>query len=99
MHCANAAGGGEMNAMHAMRAVSARMARFLVGLIRIYQLTLSPLFGNACRFEPSCSRYAMRCLELHGAGRGTLLSILRLCKCHPFHRGGYDPPPLPSRPV
>src|SRR5262249_22530938 len=65
-------------------------------------LTLSRLlvavFGPACRFEPSCSRYAVACLEGHGALRGTLLSVRRLCKCHPFHPGGYDPPP-PPRPT
>jgi hypothetical protein len=72
------------------------LARFLIALIRVYQRTLSPLLGNVCRFEPSCSRYAAECLRLHGAARGSLLSFLRLCKCHPFHPGGYDPPPLPK---
>src|SRR5690348_15877167 len=71
----------------------------LLALIRLYQLTLSRLllaaFGPVCRFEPSCSRYAVACLEGHGAVRGTLLSVRRLCKCHPFHPGGYDPPPPP----
>ncbi|MEO6417974.1 MAG: membrane protein insertion efficiency factor YidD [Polyangiaceae bacterium] len=69
------------------------MANLLIFLIRLYQRALSPLLGKVCRFEPSCSRYAVACLETHGAGRGSLLSILRLCKCHPFHEGGYDPPP------
>jgi len=71
------------------------IARLLIALIHLYRRTLSPLLGNVCRFEPSCSRYAEACLELHGAGRGTLLSIVRVCKCHPFHPGGFDPPPLP----
>ena len=71
------------------------IARLLIALIRVYQLTLSRLLGNVCRFEPSCSRYAVACLEGHGAARGTLLSVVRLCKCHPFHPGGYDPPPPP----
>jgi putative membrane protein insertion efficiency factor len=74
------------------------LARLLVAIIRLYQRTLSPLLGNVCRFEPSCSRYAVACLESHGAARGSLLSIVRLCKCHPFHPGGYDPPPLPPAP-
>jgi putative membrane protein insertion efficiency factor len=65
----------------------------LVLLIRIYQATLSRLIGPACRFEPSCSRYAIACLEHHGAFRGGLLSVARVCKCHPFHPGGFDPPP------
>jgi putative membrane protein insertion efficiency factor len=72
------------------------IAKLLVALIRVYQKTLSPLLGNVCRFEPSCSRYAVACLQMHGAARGSLLSFVRLCKCHPFHPGGYDPPPLPA---
>jgi uncharacterized protein len=73
-------------------------ARLLIVLVRLYQRLLSPIlnaFGPLCRFEPSCSRYAVACLEQHGALRGSLLSIVRLCKCHPFHAGGYDPPPEP----
>jgi putative membrane protein insertion efficiency factor len=69
------------------------VAKLLIFLIRIYQRTLSPLLGNVCRFEPSCSRYAVACLENHGALRGSLLSVVRLCKCHPFHPGGIDLPP------
>lgn len=72
------------------------IARLLVFLIRIYQRALSPLLGNVCRFEPSCSRYAVACIETHGALRGSLLSAVRLCKCHPFHPGGVDLPP-PAR--
>lgn len=72
------------------------VARFLILLIRAYQLTLSPLLGEVCRFHPSCSRYAVACLELHGALRGSWLTIRRLSRCHPFHPGGYDPPPLPA---
>jgi putative membrane protein insertion efficiency factor len=76
------------------------IAQLFVLLIRVYQRTLSPLLGNVCRFEPSCSRYAIACLEGHGALRGSLLSIGRLCKCHPFHPGGFDPPPRPiAKPV
>jgi putative membrane protein insertion efficiency factor len=70
------------------------LARLLIAAIKLYQHTLSRvLWGGACRFEPSCSRYAVACFEGHGALRGGLLSIVRLCKCHPFHPGGYDPPP------
>jgi uncharacterized protein len=68
-------------------------------LLRVYQLTLSrllvALFGPVCRFTPSCSAYAIECIRLHGAARGSLLSMKRLSKCHPFHPGGYDPPPPP----
>jgi len=69
------------------------IARLLILFIRAYQKTLSPLLGPVCRFEPSCSRYAVTCLERHGAAKGSLLSFLRLCKCHPFHPGGVDLPP------
>jgi len=69
------------------------LARVLIALIRLYQQIISPWLGRVCRFEPSCSRYAVACLEAHGAARGSLLSARRLCKCHPFHPGGYDPPP------
>ncbi|MBW2456808.1 MAG: membrane protein insertion efficiency factor YidD [Deltaproteobacteria bacterium] len=78
------------------------MARLLMLLIRFYQLTLSKLivavFGPVCRFTPSCSAYAFECLRHHGALRGSLLSVKRLSKCHPFHPGGYDPPP-PASPI
>ncbi|HHH11914.1 MAG TPA: membrane protein insertion efficiency factor YidD [Sorangium sp.] len=73
------------------------MARLMMLFIRLYQLTLSRLIratmGEVCRFTPSCSAYAHECLRLHGAWRGSLLSAKRLSKCHPFHPGGYDPPP------
>ena len=69
------------------------VARLLLALIRLYQLAISPLLGPSCRFVPSCSRYAMGCIEAHGALRGSLLSAVRVCKCHPFHPGGFDPPP------
>jgi uncharacterized protein len=69
------------------------IARLFVFIIRVYQRAISPFLGNVCRFEPSCSRYAVACLKGHGALRGGLLSIGRLCKCHPFHPGGFDPPP------
>jgi putative membrane protein insertion efficiency factor len=66
----------------------------LLLLIRVYQLTLSPLLGPCCRFEPSCSRYAAACIQHHGVLRGAWLALRRLLRCHPFHPGGYDPPPL-----
>jgi putative membrane protein insertion efficiency factor len=72
------------------------LTNLMIAFVRLYQRLLSPLLGNVCRFEPSCSRYAVACLENHGALRGGLLSVRRLCKCHPFHPGGFDPPP-PAR--
>jgi putative membrane protein insertion efficiency factor len=72
------------------------IARLLMLLIRVYQQTLSRLLGPVCRFEPSCSRYTHECLRLHGAAKGSYLGFRRIIRCHPFHRGGYDPPPLPG---
>lgn len=69
------------------------LARALIFVVRLYQWLLRPFLGGSCRFEPSCSRYAVACLETHGAARGSLLSVRRLCKCHPFHPGGVDLPP------
>ncbi|HSN84227.1 MAG TPA: membrane protein insertion efficiency factor YidD [Polyangiales bacterium] len=65
----------------------------LLFLIRLYQMTLSRLIGPSCRFEPSCSRYAATCIERFGALRGSWMGIKRIARCHPFHPGGYDPPP------
>ncbi|MCL2777594.1 MAG: membrane protein insertion efficiency factor YidD [Polyangiaceae bacterium] len=78
-----------------MNAMASLFTRILMSIVRLYQLVVSPLLGRSCRFEPSCSRYAMACLDTHGAVHGSLLSLKRLCKCHPFHPGGYDPPPGP----
>ncbi|HEY8076935.1 MAG TPA: membrane protein insertion efficiency factor YidD [Labilithrix sp.] len=69
------------------------IAKLFIALVRLYQLAISPWIGRVCRFEPSCSRYAIACLESRGALRGSLLSVKRLCKCHPFHPGGVDLPP------
>jgi uncharacterized protein len=68
----------------------------LLGLIASYKRWISPLLGPRCRFYPSCSTYAAACIEAHGSARGTLLSIIRVCKCHPLHPGGVDLPP-PAR--
>ncbi len=67
-----------------------------IGLVRLYQVTLSPLLGPRCRFMPSCSHYACACLRNHGLVRGSWLTLRRLSRCHPWHPGGYDPPPLPA---
>ena len=68
-------------------------ARAVLGLIGLYRLLLSPLLGPACRFEPSCSRYTAQCVERFGAARGLWLGARRIARCHPWHPGGYDPPP------
>lgn len=77
----------------ALRATTGLVARALLWLIRGYQLLLSPLLGRTCRFEPSCSHYTAACVERFGAARGAWLGVRRIARCHPFHPGGYDPPP------
>lgn len=62
-------------------------------LIRAYQVTLSPLLGNRCRYHPTCSAYASEAIAKYGFLRGTALGVRRLLRCHPFHEGGIDPVP------
>lgn len=67
------------------------LEKSLVGLIRLYQIMISPFLSPCCRFFPSCSDYAILAIERHGPFRGLLMAILRLLRCHPLHPGGYDP--------
>lgn len=71
--------------------------RIALLLVHGYQLALSPFAGGACRFEPSCSAYAMEAIRVHGARRGTWLSLQRLARCHPLSRAGIDPVPAKTR--
>jgi len=64
----------------------------LIALVRAYQYLLSPLLGQHCRFQPTCSAYFIQAVRKYGAIRGSLRGIWRICRCHPFHPGGYDPP-------
>ena len=64
----------------------------LIGLVRAYQLVLSPHMGNTCRFYPTCSQYAIQAFRRYGAVRGLILSVYRLARCHPWGDHGYDPP-------
>lgn len=64
----------------------------IIALVRLYQLSLSPLLGRRCRFEPTCSAYFIEAVDKYGAIHGSWKGICRICRCHPFHPGGYDPP-------
>jgi uncharacterized protein len=71
--------------------------RLALRLLRLYKLAFSPMFAGSCRFLPSCSDYAAEAIRLHGAVRGTLLSVRRLARCHPFAASGLDPVPARRR--
>ena len=67
------------------------MKKAVIKVIRIYQLVLSPTLGGNCRFQPTCSQYAIDAVNEHGIFKGFLLSLKRIAKCHPYHPGGFDP--------
>ncbi len=69
------------------------MRRLALGLIRLYQVTLSRVLPASCRFTPSCSQYGYEAITRHGLMRGGMMTIKRLGRCHPFHPGGHDPVP------
>lgn len=79
-----------------MAEIRAAMRTLLIALLRAYQLLISPLLGNHCRFYPSCSEYAREAIERYGVWRGAGLAIRRLARCHPWHPGGIDPVPESS---
>ena len=68
----------------------------LIGLVKFYRLMLSPWLGSGCRFEPTCSRYALEALATQGGVRGAGLTAWRLLRCHPWCQGGHDPVPAVS---
>lgn len=68
-------------------------SRIAVTLIRIYQKLVSPSLGRNCRFQPSCSQYALEAIRKFGLGRGVWLGVKRIGRCHPLHPGGFDPVP------
>jgi len=68
-------------------------SRLLLAFLRAYQIFLSPFYGAACKFHPSCSEYAYQAVERWGARRGAWLALRRLLRCRPLSRGGYDPVP------
>jgi len=68
----------------------------LIGLLKVYRFAISPLYGDVCRYYPSCSAYALESVQVHGSIRGSWLAVRRLLRCHPWARGGLDPVPPPS---
>ena len=71
----------------------------MLRLIEFYRRWISPLLPPRCRFVPSCSSYAIEAIESHGTVRGSWLAAKRVCRCHPFHPGGFDPVPLTIHPT
>lgn len=69
------------------------MKYVLIGLLKAYRLVISPLYGDVCKFHPTCSAYALGAVSTHGAIQGTWLTVRRLVRCHPWSLGGYDPVP------
>jgi putative membrane protein insertion efficiency factor len=65
----------------------------LIALLRVYRTFISPLYGQVCRYHPSCSAYALEAVTVHGSVRGSWLAVRRLARCNPWAAGGYDPVP------
>lgn len=73
------------------------MKHILLAVIGIYRVAISPMLGRHCRFEPSCSAYAAQAIGEHGALAGAKMAAGRVCRCHPWHPGGFDPVPPRGR--
>lgn len=78
--------------MRAWTTVRLLPARLLMFLVRLYQFAISPVLGKNCRYTPSCSTYVIEAIRKYGAWRGSWRGVCRICRCHPFHPGGHDPP-------
>ena len=81
-------------ALLAVLRLTGRLAQLvLVGLLTGYRFAISPLYGQVCRYHPTCSAYALEAVTTHGAARGSWLALRRILRCHPWALGGYDPVP------
>jgi len=78
--------------MSLQRAIIRFPSLAIIGFVRLYQVTLSPILGRQCRFRPTCSHYMIEAVEKYGAIGGSMRGIWRILRCNPFGRGGYDPP-------
>jgi putative membrane protein insertion efficiency factor len=96
MTCNGRLAPGALNRQFPAGMISRLSSGALRGAIRFYQLTFAYFFVGACRYEPSCSAYAMAAVSQHGALRGSLLAVHRFCRCNPWGAGGLDPVP-PAR--
>ena len=74
------------------RYASAALSWLLIAAVRLYQVTLSPIIGQQCRFRPTCSNYFIQAVKLYGPVRGSIRGMGRILRCNPFNHGGYDPP-------
>lgn len=75
------------------------MRHLLIALLRAYRFAISPLYGQVCRYHPSCSAYALEAVTEHGTIKGSWLAVRRIARCNPWSRGGYDPVPSSARPT
>lgn len=76
-----------------LKVINRGINAILLGLVQLYRWTLSPYLGRACRFDPTCSAYAMEALRCHGPWQGGWLAVKRVCRCHPLGGFGFDPVP------
>jgi len=74
------------------------MKFLLIGFLRAYRFLISPMYGQVCRYYPSCSAYALEAVTVHGSIKGSWLALRRVLRCHPWTPGGYDPVPPRSEP-
>jgi putative membrane protein insertion efficiency factor len=75
------------------------MKWILIGLLKAYRFAISPLYGQVCRYHPTCSAYALEAVTVHGSIKGSWMAVRRIGRCHPWAAGGYDPVPARKIPV